>query len=575
MLSTTPTTTVVPSLGPPMNPVVSNEYNSGVKVDWDVPNTGNQTADSYELYYRTSAEDEIKITNITETEYTIPYANILNGTYTFSIRAYDSDNNIYSSYSTEPTLAVFNQKAKDDADAAAAAQAAYEAEQARIAEEKRIAEEERIAEEARIAKEKAIQDEKDSNFAETGYYELDSERAAREQAEYEAEQERLRLEEEARQKALQEEREANFSETGYMELDSERTQREYEEEQARIQKEVQDSLTAFNTTDDGEDLTDEEQKSLDDLVNTIIELKDTLEVIEYEEEVFELEEIVIVAPSTTTTTTTTLPIKEDFADEEAELDEVEIDSLPSEEGDSEVQLTDEEVAVIVEETENAVKEIVVIEIVEEEPIDTEGLSEEEVVAAEEKAQEVYEAKVAEVVKELPTEKKVEVVKEVAKANVQNLGNASKETKAVVKAVVQEVTKVETVAELNEEEKQAVGEVLGFSEETAAEDVEIIAEQAAKEENVATAVNEYVDRAIENKDVEDYTLADVVTEVQVEVFLENPVGALIDVNIIEMDLGSLGDDMTSDQRQKSKEVVVPVIIASQIIAQAGALMTRRF
>ena len=324
-----------------------------------------------------------------------------------------------------------------------------------------------------------------------------------------------------------------------------------------------------------EDLTDEEQKSLDDLVNTIIELKDTLEVIEYEEEVFELEEIVIVAPSTTTTTTTTLPIKEDFADEEAELDEVEIDSLPGEEGDSEVQLTDEEVAVIVEETENAVKEIVVIEIVEEEPIDTEGLSEEEVVAAEEKAQEVYEAKVAEVVKELPTEKKVEVVKEVAKANVQNLGNASKETKAVVKAVVQEVTKVETVAELNEEEKQAVGEVLGFSEETAAEDVEIIAEQAAKEENVATAVNEYVDRAIENKDVEDYTLADVVTEVQVEVFLENPVGALIDVNITEMDLGSLGADMTSDQRQKSKEVVVPVIIASQIIAQAGALMTRRF
>ena len=106
-------------------------------------------------------------------------------------------------------------------------------------------------------------------------------------------------------------------------------------------------------------------------------------------------------------------------------------------------------------------------------------------------------------------------------------------------------------------------------------MEIIAEQAAKEEVVAEAVEEYVDRAIENKDVEDYTLADVVTEVQVEVFLENPVGALIDVNITEMDLGSLGDDMTSDQRQKSKEVVVPVIIASQIVAQAGALMTRRF
>ena len=110
---------------------------------------------------------------------------------------------------------------------------------------------------------------------------------------------------------------------------------------------------------------------------------------------------------------------------------------------------------------------------------------------------------------------------------------------------------------------------------AADDVEIIAEQASKDENTAKAVEEFVERAIENKDVENFTLADVVTEVQVEVFLENPVAALIDVNITEMDLGSLGADMTSDQRQKSKEVVVPVIIASQIIAQAGALMTRRF
>ena len=59
------------------------------------------------------------------------------------------------------------------------------------------------------------------------------------------------------------------------------------------------------------------------------------------------------------------------------------------------------------------------------------------------------------------------------------------------------------------------------------------------------------------------------------FLENPVGTLLDVNIVEMDLGSIGSDMTSDQKEKAQEVVVPVIIASQIIAQAGALMTRRF
>ena len=87
------------------------------------------------------------------------------------------------------------------------------------------------------------------------------------------------------------------------------------------------------------------------------------------------------------------------------------------------------------------------------------------------------------------------------------------------------------------------------------------------------MSEYVERAVENSEVENYTLADVVTEVQVEAFLENPIGELVSVNIVEMDLGSIGSDMTSDQKEKAQEVVVPVIIASQIIAQAGALIRR--
>ena len=61
---TTTTTTIPPSLGPPMNPVVTQEYNVGVNVDWDAPNSGNQTAESYELYYRTDAENEISVTGI-------------------------------------------------------------------------------------------------------------------------------------------------------------------------------------------------------------------------------------------------------------------------------------------------------------------------------------------------------------------------------------------------------------------------------------------------------------------------------------------------------------------------------
>ena len=540
----TTTTTIPPTVGPPMNVTVAQTYNQGVKVDWDVANSGDLTAETYELYFRTDAKNETVVYNISETEYTIPYASIPNGDYTFSVRGYSSDDNAYSGFSTEPTLTVFNKKAQDDADA----QAAYEAEQARIAEENRIAaekaEEERKAEEARKAEADRIAKEKAEEEAR-----IEAERIAEEKRL--AEEERLRLE-----------KEAELAELARIEA----------EKEAQIQKELEESILKDVDTDN---LSDDEKKDLKVLVDTIQELQETLEVIEYEEEIFELEEIVIVAPSTTTTTTTTLPIKEDFADEETELDEVEIDPLPSEERDSEVQLTEEEVEILVEETEEAIAEVITIEIVEEEPIDTEGLTEEEVVEAEEKADQELTEKVEAAVAELPTEEKVKVVQAVAETKIQNLGTADKTTQKVVQAVVKEVTKVETVATLSEEQKTEVGQVLGFTEEEASEDLEIIAEQASKDENTAQALDEFVERSIASADVEDFTLADVVTEVQVEVFLENPVASLIDVNITEMDLGSLGDDMTSDQRQKSKEVVVPVIIASQIIAQAGALMTRRF
>ena len=51
-------------------------------------------------------------------------------------------------------------------------------------------------------------------------------------------------------------------------------------------------------------------------------------------------------------------------------------------------------------------------------------------------------------------------------------------------------------------------------------------------------------------------------------------AIIDIDLENIELSEIGNDMTSDQKEKAQEVVVPVIIASQIIAQAGAF-TRRF
>ena len=579
--ATTPTTTTtVPAvLGPPMNVAVTQEYNVGVNVDWDEANTGTLTAETYELYFRTSAENETVVYNITETEYTIPYANIPNGDYTFSVRGYSSDDNAYSGFSTEPTLTAFNEKAQDDADA--------QAEADRIAREKAEAEERerKEAEERERQRLQKIEDEKNKNFNETGYYELDGERASREQAEYEAEQERIRLEEEEaerqRLQAIEDEKQANFAQTGYMELDTEREARELAEEQARIEEEIKNSinLSTDNSTSDGEPLTKEEEEKLEELVNVIIELQETLDTEEYqiEEEVFEIKEIIIVPTTTTTTTTTTIPIKEVIEEDEVLQEEPEFLEI-----EEEIVLTEEEIEVLVEETEEAINEVVEVEVLEDvfeeksiEIIEEDELENLSVEEAEEYVEAVEEA-VAEVVAELDTEELVEVVEQVASVDVQNLANADTQTKAVVKAVVEEVTKVETVEQLSEEEKVAVAEVLGIKDqETAAEDIEIIAKQAEKEPAVAEAVSEYVDRAIENKDVENYTLADVVTEVQVEVFLANPVGAIIDIDLENITLSDIGSDMSNDQKEKAQEVVVPVIIASQIIANAGALIRRPF
>jgi len=347
------------------------------------------------------------------------------------------------------------------------------------------------------------------------------------------------------------------------------------EKEAQIQKELEDSVLKDVDT---ANLSDDEKKDLKVLVDTIQELQETLEVVEYEEKVFELEDIIIVP--TTTTTTTTIPIQEDIPDQ---LEEVEVNTSTSEDGEQKVlptELTDQEVEILVTEVEETISEVVEVEeltevfekneiiIIEEDELEDLSVDQQE-----EYIEQVEEA-VAEVVKELPIEKKVEVVKEVAKVSVQNLANADVQTKAIVKAVVQEVTKVETVAELDQEEKEAVGQVLGFKE-NAAEDVEIIAEQATKDKNISTAVDEYVERAIASQDVENFTLADVVTEVQVEAFLENPIAELVSVNIefSDVSMESIGSGMTTDQKEKAQEVVVPVIIASQIVAQAGALIRR--
>ena len=64
------------------------------------------------------------------------------------------------------------------------------------------------------------------------------------------------------------------------------------------------------------------------------------------------------------------------------------------------------------------------------------------------------------------------------------------------------------------------------------------------------------------------------EVKVDEFLDNPINAIVDIDLTDFKVSEIGQDMTNDQREKSKEVVVPVIIASQIIASASVIPIRR-
>jgi len=446
--------------------------------------------------------------------------------------------------------------------------------------------------------------QRNNNQAETGIYETDQERKDREdkeyqewvareeakrQAEYEAEQERIRQEEEAERQRQEEERIAAEleaqrlyeEEQERLRLEEEaRVQAELEAEQARIkaeqeelarleaeaEAEIQKELEQSILKDvDVKALSEDELVKVKELIDTIQLIEETTDFRDYEieEEVIEIDIVIenIVIP-TTTTTTTLVPIKEDFADEEIADTEDDIEPIPSEEREQEIlpELTEEEVIEQVEVAQEVIEEVVNVEEIVEIKTDDEL----ETLTDQEK--EVYEeevkAAIVEAVQELETDKLVEVVQQVAQVSVQNLAVADEQTKQVVQAVVNEVTNVETVAELNEEEKQVVADVLGVTETN---DVQIIAEQSAKDENINIAVQEYVYRATENADVEDYSISNVIVEVQVEQFFADPIGQFTDIDLSDIVLSDIGSDMTQSSKDNAKKTVVPVIIVGQIIA----------
>ncbi len=136
-------------------------------------------------------------------------------------------------------------------------------------------------------------------------------------------------------------------------------------------------------------------------------------------------------------------------------------------------------------------------------------------------------------------------------------------------LIADLTSKDTLTKLTPEQKAAVAEGLGIR----AEEIAKVAALAALDKNLATALEEFGDRIKENATAPmPYTLADATTEVATEAFLSDPIGAIADIDFEKLlSPSEWGKDMTDDQREKAQEVVVPVIIAGNIVAAA---MTRR-
>ena len=304
--------------------------------------------------------------------------------------------------------------------------------------------------------------------------------------------------------------------------------------------------------DDEEEYDTKGELPEDDDVVLELELEDEVEELETIEEDFIIEEEFEVDIDLEIEMVD-IPEETEFDDWDTEFEEEEIEDELDEEIPGDDDIREEEIQ----------EEDVEIKSEQEDIKEPLELTEEEVAEEVAEVEEVIEDIVIE---EVTTEEAIEVIEQVNDIGVQNLDQATEEVQEVVQAVVEEA--IENVEELTEEQVEVVAEVL----QVQAEDVEIIAEAVKEDEVVAEAVEEYVERAVENADVENYTLADVVTEVQFETFIENPIETFVDIDFEDISIGSIGDDMTQDQKEKAQEVVVPVILTR--IASMAAFVFRR-
>jgi hypothetical protein len=145
---------------------------------------------------------------------------------------------------------------------------------------------------------------------------------------------------------------------------------------------------------------------------------------------------------------------------------------------------------------------------------------------------------------------------------------SKDNKLVKLSVEQTAAVSQTLKSLTQEAKAEVAADLGISTVEVAK----VAEAMKSDPAIAAAFVEFSDRAEESGDsAMPFTLADAVTEVQTEAFLADPLGAITEIDFEKvLNPAEWGKDMTDDQREKVQEVIIPVIIVSNIVSSVMSI-----
>jgi len=160
------------------------------------------------------------------------------------------------------------------------------------------------------------------------------------------------------------------------------------------------------------------------------------------------------------------------------------------------------------------------------------------------------------------------------ANLTNIiANLTSKDNVIVKLTPEQMKAVgDTLATLPTEAKVEVAKDLGVR----VDEVNILAEAAQDNPAVAAAIVTFAEKAEENADAPmPYTIADAITEAAAELFLEDPLAVFAAVDLEKLsDPSQWGKDMTDDQREKAQEVIVPVILVSNIVASVASALTRR-